>query len=261
MSINVKISKFLDRKTWIIPTLFGMMCALLVTIVVLLEVRAFQNCHPRNAFSIGAELCAMAVAIMMTLSILPSHKRPSSYNRIFVSLLAIGSLALFFDSLQMLFDGDPRFVVLNRIAATLIFVNSSLYLFFFWLYANLVLKSHSKTISVLHIIAMVLSFANLFAPLVNLFYPLYFEISETTGSFARVLPGWYFSQNFVVYLIVALAIAILKSKESVKTKLIITAFTALPVVAIIVAGYANVPDGEPTVSIQYSAMIVTLVLI
>ena len=260
MAFESRITAFFNKRKWIIPVLFGMMCVLFIALVTQLMIRDFNAIHPRNGFSIGAELLAMLVAIMMTLSILPSYKREGSYNRIFVALLTLGCFSLYFDSQQMIYDGDPAFSTLNMVVSVFIFSNSALYLFFFWLYANSVLKSTSKIVNILNVISWVLMLVNFIAPYFNLIKPFYFHITDG-GSFERLYPGWYFSQNYVVFLIIALATAIIVSKAKIRTKLVITAFTTLPIVAIVVSGYANVPEGEPTVSVQYAAMMASLVLI
>ena len=260
MAFESRITAFLNKRKWIIPALFATMCVLFVALLIQLLIRDFNAIHPRNAFSIGGELASMLVAIMMTLSILPSYRRDGSYNRIFVGLLTLGCFSLYFDSQQMIYDGDPAFSTLNMVVSVFIFSNSALYLFFFWLYANSVLKSTNKIVEIINIIAGVLMFINVIAPYFNFIQPFYFHITEA-GSFERLYPGWIFSQNYVVFIIIALIIAIVLSKEKVRTKLVITAFSTLPIIAIVVSGYANVPEGEPTVTVQYSAMMASLVLI
>ena len=260
MAIETRISNFMNKRKWIIPLLFILMVVYFITTIIILEVRNFANSHPRNAFSIGGELCAMIVAIMMTLSILPSYKRHNSYNRIFVTLLTVGVFALFLDSLSLIFDRDPNYRVINQIAVVLTFTNSSVYLYFFWLYSCSALKSTSKTANILNYIASVLLVVNMILPFVNFFYPLYFEINEA-GAYTRIMPGWIISQNYVIFIAIIMTINIIISKEKLKTKLVISAFALIPAIAILVAGYANVPDGEPTVTVQYTAMMVSLVLI
>jgi len=262
MNIETKISNFIARAKFIVPLLFALMLTMFVTLVVLIVCKDVTYIHPNNAFSVGGELCAMIVAIMMSVSILPTYKRHDIYNRIFVTLLTVGCLALFLDSLQLIYDGDPIHRTLNNVTSVFIYVNSSLYLFFFWIYASKVLSAghKGKILSVLNLIALFFLVINFIVPFFNFVHPFYFYINDA-GYYTRITPMWYLSQNFVVYLIIAMFIGIVTSKARVKSKLIISAFAILPLIAIFVAGYAKAQDGDPTVSVQYSAMMASLVLI
>ena len=69
MAIETKITETLNKKVWIIPVLFGLMCFFLVSSIIAIEVRRFGNLEPTFAFSIGGELFAIMVSIVLVASI------------------------------------------------------------------------------------------------------------------------------------------------------------------------------------------------
>ena len=261
MNIQSRITTALSNKNWMMPALFGVMCSCFAAIVSLLAWRSLDGNGSADAFTIGTELCAMVVAIMMAISILPTYKRHSRYNFLFFTTLTFGCLALFLDSWEILFDGDPAFYTVNMVASVLGFCNAPLYSFFFWLYACRVLKCEdSKVFVVFRAIAIALLGIAILMPIVNLFYPLYFQISEA-GVYSRALPGWFFSQICPAYLILCTAVLIVLSKEKMKAKLLITTFAVLPLLTALLSGYITPHQGQPTIAIEYTAMMVSLVLI
>ena len=262
MNFKLNISKVVAKSKILVPFLFGCMVSMFVILVVLLVTKDVTTIHPNNAFSVGGELSAMIVAIMMAISLLPTYKRHNILNRIFVALLTVGCLALFLDGLQLIYDGDPIHHNLNNVLCVLIFVNAASYLFLFWMYASKVLsdKNNSKIILILNYISVFFFVVNFITPFFNFLHPFYFYINEASY-YTRIVPWWYLSQNFVVFVIIAIFVGIITSKTKLKNKLVIAAFAILPLVAIIVAGYAKAQDGDPTVSVQYSAMMASLVLI
>ncbi len=249
-----KITNFLNKRKWILPVLFAEIVLCFVGTIVFVELRQFNNLSPTFAFSIGGEICALAVAMMMALSTLPSWKRQNGYIRLFVTLLAIGSLSMFLDSAQMLVDGRTEFVMANKIAAILVFASEILYIYFFWLFMLYVLKIENKAILIVTFVLTGIFVVFLFLPITNLFYPLYFRINEATGEYSRVTTFWI-HRIFLVLVAICLVAALIISKEKLKTKLIIVAFMAIPLVSIGVGGFRY------GVSILYSSMMVSLMLI
>ena len=255
MFLENRLSTFLNKRKWIIPALFIHMCVLLVAAIVFIEIRRLNETPVEFAFSIGGELCAMAIAIMITTSILPAHKRQSGYIRIFVTLLTIGCSVLFFDTAQMLVDGIPELIQLNKVLCICVFISSAFFYYFFFLYASLALKCEGKMMDIISVVGAFLLFITSLLPFINYFYPLYFTIDEATGIYARNTDTWWISQIFSCYAVLSTFVAIFFSKESISTKLVITAFAALPVIALGAGGY------KYGVSVQFTAMMASLVLI
>lgn len=254
MAIETRLTRFLNKRKWIIPALFVIMCIYFVSAIVILEIRGLDGLDYRFAFSIGGELCAMIVAIMMTLSILPAYKRQSGYIRVFVTLLTIGSTCLFLDTVQMLIDGIPELAYLNRIICIIIFASETFFTYFFWLYITYALKSHGDAISMISIVLNVALAIFALIPFVNFFYPLYFTI-DANGVYARVHDTWWICRIYLVLVAIFVIVAIILSKESIKTKIVILVFMGIPLAAVGVGGYRY------GVSILYTSMMVSLVMI
>ena len=261
MAIEGKLTKFLNKRSWIIFVLFGSMIAVLILAIAAFETRRIAvevgTLAPLNsdfAFSIGGEICAMFVAIMMTLSILPSYKRGSGYIRIFVTLTTIGCFCLLFDTLQMLSDGIPELIMANKVLCILVFMNEVGFLYFFYLYATYALESEGKKIRILNIVMSSAFLLFALIPLINFFYPLYFTIGAD-GVYARNQATWWICRIFLFLTLICSIIAIILSKESRTKKIVIFVFIALPVLSVAAGGF------KYGVSILYTAMMVSLVLI
>ena len=254
MAVETRFTKFLNERKWIIPVLFGLMCFYFVGTIVLWEIKTPQKLDPSFAFSIGGEMCAIIVAIMLTVSILPAYKRQSGYIRIFVTLLTIGCSCCFLDSFQMCVDGVPELAMLNKIVSIFVFVNEIIFIFFFWLFVTYALKSEGKTTMTLNIIASIGMLAFVALPFVNFFYPLYFTISDQ-GVYARNASTWWICRSYLVVIALFVIGAVFKSKEKKKTKVIILVFMLLPFVAMGIGGY------KYGISLLYTSMMVSLVMI
>ena len=261
MAEEGRITTFLNKKSWLIPFLFILMIVMLLVAIAGYETRRYAvelgNVAPLNtdfSFSIGGEICAMFVAIMMTMSILPSYKRHSGYIRSFVNLLTIGCAVMLFDILQMLSDGSTRFIVLNRILCIFVFSTEVSFLYFFYLYATYALRSSGKVTKITNYVLNVAFLVFALLPFINFFYPLYFTI-DAEGVYHRVTETWWLCRVFLVLVAVGVGTAIVLSKEKRHTKIIISLFMAFPVFSIAAGGF------KYGVSILYTSMMVSLVLI
>ena len=254
MAFEAKITETLNKKTWIIPVLFGFMCLFFVGSVVEIELLGFENMEPTFAFSIGGELFAIMVSIVLVASILPAYKRQSGYIRIFVTLLTIGCYVLFLDISQMVVDGIPELLMLNKVLCIFVFASETMFTFFFWLYITYVLKVKHPAMDVMSTIAS--SFLLVFAivPFANFFAPIYFTIDDM-GVYHRVTQTWWICRIYIVMIVIFVVIALFLSKEKFRTKLVVIIFMGLPLIAVGAGGY------QYGVSILYSSMMVSLVLI
>ena len=257
MAYESKISKFLNKKSWIIPSLFVFMCVLAVITIVGVELKYVIgkiDMDPHFAFSIGGELCAMIVAIMMTISLLPNYKRQSTNIRIFVTLLATGCFVLFLDSMQMIVDGEASIAWANKVLSILVFSVETWFFFFFWLYVRIALKNKDKVSNILNSVISLTCIVFALLPFVNFFYPFYFSIDEF-GVYHRNPTFWWMCRIFLLLVVISVIFSIIKSKERIKTKIVISVFMGLPLIAIGAGGF------NYGVSITYTAMMVSLVLI
>ena len=253
MAIESRITIFLNQRKWAIPVLFGLMCFYFICTIVLCEIRHLANLEPTFAFSIGAELCAMVVSIMLALSILPSYKRQSGYVRIFVTLLTIGCSCCFLDSFQMIVDGIPEFAMLNKTLSILLFAGESIFVFFFWLFVTYALKSEGKLTATLNIVLSIIFLVFFLLPFVNFFYPLYFTISDA-GIYARNHNFWWLCRVFIVSVGIAVILLIIFTKAPIKNKIIIIFFMFFPFLMVGIGGY------KYGISLLYTSMLVSLVM-
>ena len=254
MAIETKLTIFLNKRKWIIPLLFGFMCFYFVLTITALEIKSFQNLDMLFGFSIGGELCAIIVAIMLTISILPAYKRQSGYIRIFVTLLTIGCSCCCMDTLQMLVDGVPELAPLNKVLSIFVFANEIIFLFFFWLFVTYALNSEGKAAKALTAIASTAFLGFTLLPFVNFFYPLYFTISDA-GVYARNASTWWICRIYLVLITIFVIIAVCLSKAPRKTKIIILAFMFLPFTGLLIARFRY------GISLLYTAMMISLVMI
>ena len=254
MAFESKITETLNKKVWIIPVLFGLMCYFLISSIVAIEIRRFSNIPPTFAFSIGGELFAMLVSIVIVASILPAYKRQSGYIRIFVTLLTVGCFVCYLDTIQMIVDGLPEFVTFNKILCVLVFASETSFTFFFWLYITYVLKVEGNAMNAMSTIASSLLVVFWVLPFVNFFAPIYFTIDEA-GVYHRMTQTWWICRIYIVIIVIFVIVSLFLSKEKKRTKAIIVIFMGLPVIAVAAGGY------QYGVSVLYSAMMVSLVLI
>ena len=254
MAFETKITETLNKKTWIIPVLFSFMCLFFVGSVVEIEVLGFENMEPTFAFSIGGELFAIMVSIVLVASILPAYKRQSGYIRIFVTLLTIGCYVLFLDISQMVVDGIPELLMLNKVLCIFVFASETMFTFFFWLYITYVLKVKHSAMDVMSTIASSFLIVFVLVPFANFFAPIYFTIDDM-GVYHRVTQTWWICRIYIVMIVTFVVIALFLSKEKFRTKLVVIIFMGLPLIAVGAGGY------QYGVSILYSSMMVSLVLI
>ena len=233
MAIENKISSFLNKRTWIIPALFALMCSCLLTSLAGVEIRKLANLDHFLSFNTGGEICAIFVGVMLTLSILPNYKRQSGYIRVFVTLIAFLCFTMALDVGEALVDGIPQLAWLNTTFATLVWVNETGTVFFFFVFATHALKSEGKTIKWLYILSSIVNLAFVLIPIISAICgdPLYFSVDSATGLYARKDILWWISRVPHTFFIIATFIAIFLSKEGLKKKIVISVFMSLPIIA------------------------------
>lgn len=243
----------LNKLKWILPLCFGYMCLLTVAGIVQILVRGFDGMKIEFAFSIGADIFCMAIALMLGFSCMRTRKEPSGYTRIFATLLALCSTALFLDECSWIVQGIPAFAKSNLIINVLYFANSDVLIFFFWKYVTYALNLEGKFMGALNNIMTGLTVPCIIACFVNFFYPLYFSITPE-GVYQRE-SGWIFSQTYLAVGLICVILAHILSKAPVKTKLITGSFVSIPLINQIITRYTF------GITTQYAAMLVSIVLI
>ena len=258
MAIENKITAFLNKRKSIIPILFGLMCLCLVSSLVGLELKGLKNMDHFLTFNTGAELAGIFAGVMITISILPSYKRHSGYTRVFVSLTAVLCFLMACDIGEALVDGIVELTWLNKLFATLVWANETAVWFFFFVYSTHVLKSKGKVASISYIIAFVTLLVFVLIPIVTVKNPLYFKVVD--GSYYRKNTigdhyTWFISRFPSVICSVLTIIAIFLSKERIRSKIVISVFMGLPLIAMASNGY------YVGVAVQYVAMMMSVILI
>ncbi len=258
MAIETRISSFLNKRKGIIPFLFALMCTLFVACLVGVEIRQLKYMDHFLTFNTGAELAAMFAGIMITVSILPSYKRQSGYTRVFVSLVALLTFLMACDIGEALVDGIPELARLNKLFPAFVWANETAVWFFFFVYSTHVLKSEGKAISVFYIIGLIALVTFVAIPFVTLKDPLYYYIDDF-GFYHRKLAEFgytfYISRFPSVIFSILTIICIFLSKARKRSKVLISLFIGLPLIAMASGGY------KTGVAIQYITMMMSAILI
>ena len=255
MAIENKFSNFLNKRKEIIPILFAFMCVCLIASLVGVELKGLANMDHFQTFNTGGEIAAIFAGVMITLSILPSYKRQSGYTRVFVTLIAALCFLMTCDLAEALVDNTPSLIWLNKLFPTFVWISETVVFFFFWIYITHVLKSTGKTIYVLHILASIFLLVFILIPIVTIKNPLYFSVDPETGHYSRREFFWWISRIPSAYFILATIIALFLSKERLRSKIVISVFMGLPILAMGSGGY------KTGVAIQYVAMMMSVILI
>ena len=105
-----------------IPTGFGISCALLTAGIVMLMLRGFGNMENGWIFSIGADLFCLAISVMLSFSCVLNYKSRNEHTRVFVILLTVSAFSLFLDETTWLFQGIAPLRGINHVVYVLHYV-------------------------------------------------------------------------------------------------------------------------------------------
>ncbi|MBQ9415857.1 MAG: SpoIIE family protein phosphatase [Clostridia bacterium] len=254
MPFDTKLSLKADQSKWIVPACFFYMQVLLVAGITLLMVRGFDALTPMNAFSIGADIFCMAVAVMLSFSVVAARKEGGGYIRIFTTLLTLATQAMFLDECCWVVNGIVKLSSWNLAINVFYFANSAVLIFFFWRYITIALNLESNLMRIVNNILSGLMLPNLLACFTNFFYPLYFYIDEA-GYYQRTGGTYIISQVYLVIVLIAFIMALFSSHADRRTKLVTTSFVTVPLVNLALTHYVY------GISTQYAAMLIAIVLI
>lgn len=254
MPFESNLLKKMNKMTLLIPISFAFLCLLFVSGVVLLKLKGVANLETYYAFSIGTDLLGMAIAIMLCFGTLSNRKEPTAYTKIFVLLISLTSMAMFVDECSWLVDAIPSLAKVNLVVNVIYFANSAILTFFFWKYVTYALDLEGKFMSTLDLIMKILIVPNVLSAPINLFYPLYFSVSEL-GKYERTGETYWISQIYSAIGIIFVILALIFSKAPTRTKIVTASFIFIPVLNQIITLYSY------GLSTQYAAMLVSIVLI
>ena len=250
MEIQNKFAEKLSKKAWIIPVLFGLMCALLAGAVAVIEMLDYYNAN--YGFSIGAEIVSMMIAIVIVAPILPAYKRQGPQVFMFVVLLTMGCFLCFLNITMMCLD-EANMPLLLKIQSVLVFFVEALFTCSYWLYMSHTLKSKKNVTAVFDVIAVILLAVFLVLPFVNFFTPLYFYIDEN-GRYGYA-DMWWLSYIYLGLIFLFATISLFLSKEKMRNKIVVVVFLGVPIFGVLAAW------GEDGLSVIYPGMMISLVLV
>ena len=253
MELSKTFDKLLSKLKWSIYITLSVVAVLFALSIALVFMRGLPNFDSAWSFSVGADLCGMAVSIMILVGCVMNKNEQSDYYHFFVTMLSVIAVQLFLDVACWAFQGVPEYRIFCLIANVLYYANSSVLVFFFWRYVKGALGLNSKFMEGCNVFLIILYIPTLVACFVNFFYPLYFSVDEN-GLYART-DLFLFSQIFVVSGLIVFVIGLFVSKAPIKTKLVTGSFILVPL--------ANQILTIRTLGIttQYAAMLVSVVLI
>lgn len=239
--------------SWMIPTGFGVSCALLAIGIVLLLLRGFNNMESGWIFSIGADLFCLAVSVMLSFSCVLDYKNRDEHTRIFVILLTVSSLSLFFDEAFWLLQGSALFRGIHLVICVLHYMIGVELVYLFWQYIRRVLKMENSLMETADGILNLLLIPLFLLCAVNLLYPFYFSINEI-GLYART-NKWYISQVYICFALLIVILELLMSQAPKRDRLVAVSFIAIPFINQVLTGM------QFGISTQYASMLVAIVLI
>ena len=226
---------------------------LFLTGVTLLIVRKFEGLHDGWIFSIAADLTCMLAGVMIYISCFHDKDRTSEYTHLFTLLLTTACAACFLDASSWLIEGIPELAILNRIVNTFHYINGAILVNSFWHYCSHVLALNEKYNKIATRILEILLVPTIISCLVNIWYPLFFEV-DAGGNYARS-NLYLLSQIYVLVGFIILIVSIILSKANLKTRIVTSCFILIPV------GCPIATINFPGVSLQYSASMIAIILI
>lgn len=244
---------WIEEQTWLVPVCFGFALFLTVLSVVLMIARGFAGMRQEWLFSIGADIFCMAVCTMLCFSATLNNKARNADTHVFVTLLTTTAFALFLDESCWLVQGNPGLRVINLIVNILFYMMGAVLIYLFWEYIRRALKLYDRPMKMADVFLTVMFYLSLLLCLVNLVYPLYFEV-DYNGVYRRAAQ-WDVSQIYLSMTLAAVVIAIIFSRASKKDKYVAASFVAIPLVNQIIT------SSTFGISTQYAAMTVSIVLI
>ena len=239
--------------SWMIPTGFGISCVLLIAGIVMLMLRGFGNMENGWIFSVGADLFCLAISVMLSFSCVLNYKSRNEHTRVFVILLTVSAFSLFLDETAWLFQGIAPLRGINHVVYVLHYVIGVVLVYLFWQYIRRVLKMENSLMETADGILNLLLIPSLLLCAVNLFYPLYFKIDE--NGFCSRTDKWYISQVYLCFSLLIIILELLMSQATKRDKMVAVSFIAIPLLNQILTGLRF------TISTQYAAMLVAIVLI
>lgn len=248
-----RITAFFRKQRWIRALCFALSVLFALCGIVLCCFRGLGAMPNSTAFSIGADIFAMAACSALLYSLIQNGNSLREDSRIFVLLITMTSAVMFFDTCGWFVQGIPSLRDLNRFLNVLIYLNGALLIFYFWRYARASLELKGRGMEAANIVLNVLLVPTLIGCLVNFFYPLYFSVNEA-GIYERA-PLYLLSQGYLLIGMIIVTAGFFISKVALRERLVTASFVLIPVFnQLVTINYFGI-------STEYAAMMVSIVLI
>lgn len=247
--IKAKIVNF----KWTMPIIFLTTIVLFIASIVLFVIRGGNGLEISWGFNIGIDVLGTGVCAIVCYSCVRDRKNRNDNMALFVSLLLANSFALFFDEVCWIVQGLENYRMINLIANALYYANGSVIIYLFWRYAINALDMEGDKIHLINMVLNILLIPSLILALVNIFYPIYFSVSDA-GMYARSGKFYIFSYFYALIVVIAFVIELIKSKATKKQKAVVASFVTIPVIN------AGITAGFYGISTQYGSTLIALLL-
>ena len=253
MKASSRIGYIWSRHKWIMPMCFVLSLLFSVSAIVLCRLRGFSGMDLTTAFSLGADIISLSICTVLLYSLGLVKDGRGEYMRTFALLIFTTSAVLFSDSVWWMIEGFAELRVWNIIINVFSYCVMNFLILFFWRYLVAALRLGGKFSRAANAVMNVLLAPTIISCLINLFYPLYFEVNSE-GVYHRE-PLFFWCQTFFFIGLLFAVVGFFVSKVSVKERLIAASFVLIPTLNQIIT------LNSFELSTEYPAMLISVVLV
>ncbi len=213
--------------------MFIFLCFLAVAGFILILLRGFSGMEPSWTYSVGTEVFGMIICAIIFYSLFQNNSEIEIFKSYFGISIILCSISLFLDQCGWMALGQSEYAFVEKISNVILYINNYALILVFWYYSRDLLKLNSMLAKVCtNLFHLVLGLLIVFS-FVNFFIPVFFEV-DASGDYTRT--KLYLSGS-IVYIVILPAIVegLIKSKASVKNKIVSSSFFLLPLLADILA--------------------------
>ena len=247
------IHQIWGKYKWIIPASFIATLIFSLAAIVMCRIRGFGGMENYAVFNIGADIVSLCICTVLLYSLAQDEDSFSKYTVTFAMLIFFTSAVLFSDAAWWIIEGIRELRIWNLIINVFRYTVTTTLIFFFWQYVVTALRLDGTYRRVADRIMNILLIPTVLACFANLFFPLYFSISDE-GIYCRENLFLCSQAYFAIGLIIA-TIGFFVSAVPVKDRLIAASFVLIPVFNQIITLYSF------ELSTEYCAMLVSIVLV
>ena len=240
---NAFIMKY-SRQTILAGFIF--ICFLFMAINLLTIHRGTENMENAWEFTCGMEILGIVTCLVVYYSCMQNQYAYGSMTNRFCALLVTAALSLFLDEWSWLVQGVPERRVENVASNVLLYINTYTMGLMFWIYAYNVLEVKTKIVRLSTKVFFALYLIASFICVLNIFFPIYFTI-DAAGVYSRA-PLYSFRMFCYIALIPGVIEIIFSDKVSIRERIIVSSFIALPLLAETLSYFRFGMSTKPTAS-------------